>query len=281
MQVGGAPFLGTEALAGGLVRKHELRSRYRALHPNVYVARDLVPTFRQRAEAAWLWTRREGVIAGLTAARLHGAKWVDDSLPIELVWGNARPPEGVRTYAMQLGAGERGVRASLPVTTCARTAFDIGRCGSLGAAVARLDALGNATRLNANDVTILAEKHRGARGLCQLRQALEMHDPGAQSPRETWLRLLIVNAGFPKPSTQIRVSRYYLDMGWEHIKLAVEYDGDHHRTNRAQFAYDITRLEELAALGWIVVRVAADSRREDVLARLRRAWETRTCSSLR
>ena len=275
------PFLGSEAVAGGIVRKHELRTRYRVLHPNVYVARDATLTFRQRAAAAWLWSRREAVVSGLSAARLHGAKWVEDSLPIELVWRNARSPKGVLTSAVQLGAEEVCPVSSLPVTSLARTAFDVGRQGALGQAVARLDALGNATRLNMDDVTALAGRYPNSRGLRNLRHALVLYDPGAQSPRETWLRLLIVNAGFPRPRTQIPVLRYLLDMGWEDIKLAAEYDGDHHRTDRAQFARDITRLEELADLGWTVVRVAADTKPDDVVRRLRSAWEARAASSLR
>lgn len=281
MRLGGGPFLGSEAVAGGILRKHELRSRYRIVHPDVYVARDVVLTFRARAEAAWLWSRRGGVIAGLSAARLHGSKWISDAEPIELAWRNARPPQGVRTCAVQFSEGEVGLVASLPVTSLVRTAFDVGRKGSLGQAVARLDALGNANRLNIDDVVSLADRHGGARALCNLRKALSLCDPGAESPRETWLRLFVMNAGFPRPRTQVPVSRYYLDMGWENVRLALEYDGDHHRTDRAQFARDITRLEELADLGWTVIRVAADTRPDDVIYRLQRAWETRAGSSLR
>ena len=66
--------------------------------------------------------------------------------------------------------------------------------------------------------------------------------------------------------------QYFLDMGWPDLKIALEYDGDHHRTDPAQFARDIVRLEELAALGWLVIRVAAGTPRAEVLARLYRAW---------
>ena len=65
---------------------------------------------------------------------------------------------------------------------------------------------------------------------------------------------------------------YYLDMGREDPKIAVEYDGDHHRTDRTQFARDITRLEELAELGWTVIRVAAGTPPREILDRARRAW---------
>ncbi|NBP86207.1 MAG: hypothetical protein EBU54_13845, partial [Mycobacteriaceae bacterium] len=74
-----SPFLGSEAVAAGAVPKHALRARFRRLYPDVYLPRAVTPDFRQRAEGAWLWSHRGGVLAGLTAARLHGAAWIDDS----------------------------------------------------------------------------------------------------------------------------------------------------------------------------------------------------------
>ncbi|MDT5177212.1 MAG: hypothetical protein QOJ95_1410 [Mycobacterium sp.] len=47
-------------------------------------------------------------------------------------------------------------------------------------------------------------------------------------------------------------------MGWADLKVAIEYDGDHHWTDRRQLAYDIRRTELLRELGWIVVRVTAE-----------------------
>lgn len=96
------PFIGSEALANGLVRKHELRAHYRAMFPDVYMDRDAEPTIRELARSGWMWSHREGVIAGLTASALHGAKWVDESFPVELIWPNARPARGLRTYDYRL-----------------------------------------------------------------------------------------------------------------------------------------------------------------------------------
>jgi len=281
------PFLGVEALSRGLVRKHELRSQYAALFPGVYFPSGRMPTFDQRAEAAWLWSSRRGVIAGLTAARLYGARWLDDALAIELFWANARTPPGISTSAVALGDGETVTLTGLPVTSLARTAFDLARRRPLRTAVARLDALANAAPFDCGDVLGLVARHRGGRGRCQVATVLELSDTGAQSPRETWLRLLLMRSGFPRPRTQIPVTddrgrvKYYLDMGWEAIKVAVEYDGDHHRTDRTQFAKDVVRLEELADLGWLIVRVVADNREADVLERVQRAWDARSPSTLR
>ena len=131
------------------------------------------------------------------------------------------------------------------------------------------------------DVELLAERYKGRRGIRQARRALSLVDAGAESPRETWLRLLLIRNGFPAPQTQIPVHDEYgqlvavLDMGWEELKLAVEYEGDHHRTDRRQFNKDITRLETLTDLRWTVVRVTVEDTEGGVNARVRAAWDRR------
>jgi len=69
---------------------------------------------------------------------------------------------------------------------------------------------------------------------------------------------------------------YRLDMGWENIMLALEYDGDHHRTTRSRYAYEIERAEDLHALGWTVVKAAARHQSANVLRRLERTWHSLT-----
>lgn len=215
----------------------------------------------------------------MTAAAWHGSKWVDEDLPVELVWSNARPPQGMKTYDYSLVPEDVRVVAGIPVTTPERTAFDIGRRRPIGMAIARLDALTRATGTKVDEVLAIADRHRGARGLRQLEVALDLVDPGSASPKETWLRLLLIRAGLPRPTTQIPVmagaQRYYLDMGWEHLMVAVEYDGEQHRLDPAQYAWDIRRREALDRLGWIVIRVIASDRRADVVERVRDAWEFR------
>jgi hypothetical protein len=275
------PFIGSEAVKAGMLRRHHLRSRFRAVFPDVYVRRDQQLTLRDRAVAAWLWSHRQGVLAGLTAAACHGARWVDEGLPVELVWSNLRPPRGVRTYDVQLLPEEVQVVADVPVTTPERTAFDIGRRQTMGMAIAHLDALMRATGTKINEVLQIADLHRGARRLRQLEAALELVDPGSQSPKETWLRLLMIRAGLPRPTTQFPVmiaggaQVYYLDMGWEDLMVAVEYDGEQHRLDRWQYTRDIRRTEALDRVGWIVIRVTASDRQADIIGRVRDALEFR------
>jgi len=274
-----SPFIGSEVVAAGLVSKYGLRTRFTALHPDVYTdRRGGALTFFHRAEAAWLWSHRGGVLAGLTAAKLHGAKYIEDARPIEMYGSNRRPPAGIITYTGNLPAADVVMRGGLPFTSVERTAFDIGRTGSLDEAISRLDALGNATGFTVDGILRFAREHRGARGLRQLVHALDLYDRGAESPKETWLRLLLIRAGYPRPATQIPVRsldgrrRYFLDMGWEHLKLAVEYDGDHHRTDPGQFAHDILRSEDLDELRWTRIRVVKRHDAADVLRRVAHCW---------
>jgi very-short-patch-repair endonuclease len=253
-----------------------------AVHPDVYVPPGTDLTASTRARAAWLWSRRRGVIAGHSAAALHGAKWVDDRVPAQLLYEHRRPPPGVRTWSGMVADDEIQLIGGIPATTPARTAYDLACRSPLGKAVAAIDALCRATRLNIGDVELLARRYKGHRNVRRARHALTLVDAGAESPRETWLRLLLMQAGYPAPRTQIPVYGEYgefvavLDMGWENIKVAVEYEGDHHRTDRTQFNKDIARLETLTTdLGWIVVRVTAEDVPGGILRRVAAAWARR------
>ena len=274
-------FLGSEALESGALTRHELRMVYRRVLPDVYAPKRTELTLAQKATAAWLWSCREGVISGVAASALLGAEWVDDDAVIELNWPNHRSPAGILTRNDTLLDGEVAVVVGLPVTTPERTAFDLARRGSVSGAVARLDALARATHFKAQDVEELAQQHPHVKGLRRVDRVLDLVDAGAESPKESWLRTLLISGGYRRPETQIPVlradgySRYYLDMGWEDIKVAVEYDGEHHRADPRAYRKDIERLDYLASVGWIIVRVVQGDRKYDILARVDRAIAAR------
>jgi hypothetical protein len=269
-------FVGSEAVRQGRLSSYQLRAGFRAIYPDVYLADHIAPSLRTRAVGAWLWSGRRGVLAGLTAAALHGSDWIGEAEPVELIWRNPHPPAGVITRNERIEGDELTRVAGLPVTTLARTAFDLSRQLPTEEAVARLDALMRATPFSVEDVLGLAKRYPGARGLRRLRAALPLVDGGAASPKETWLRLLLIDAGLPIPTTQIAVHENWrliglLDMGWEKYKVAVEYDGDHHRADRRQYVKDQRRLRKLRSMSWIIIRVIAEDQPEDVLQWVREA----------
>lgn len=66
-----------------------------------------------------------------------------------------------------------------------------------------------------------------------------------------------------------------VDMGWEEFKIAVEYEGDHHRTDRRQFSRDIHRFDQMIELGWIVIRVTVEDTPASITHRIAAALARR------
>lgn len=273
------PIVCNESIRDGLLTRGQLRWNYTAVHPRVYLPRDAGQTVLTNAHAAWLWTGRRGVIAGRAAAALHGAKWVDASTPIEVITEHTRRRAGIIVREDRIGADEITEVCGLPVTRLARTALDLGRHLDRNAAVAHLDALAAATGVSAGAALELAERYRGARGVRRARTALALMDAGAQSPRETWLRLVLIDDGLPPPRTQIRVSdgvaQAFIDMGYDEPKVGLDYEGAHHSAERKQYVHDIGRADVIDGQSWIDLRVVVEHSRRFTLDRVRAAFARR------
>jgi very-short-patch-repair endonuclease len=274
------PFLGTEALARGVVNRYQLSSRYDAVFRNVYVPKGQTLTAADKAIAAWLWSGRRATVAGLSAAALLGTRWIDAKRPAELNHPSRHKTKGIVLHSDELWDDESCFVRSVPVTTAARTAFDLGRRRGLTTAVIRLDALMQATNVKPTEVVSIADRHRGARGTLHLREALSLADAGAESPQETRTRLLLTSAGLRPQRTQIEVFDDFggfvhrIDMGWDEWRVGVEYDGIQHWTDPDVRNRDIDWQAEVEELGWRIVRVSADMlryRQATIVARTRTA----------
>ena len=120
------------------------------------------------------------------------------------------------------------------------------------------------------------------KGSATIREALGWAREKVESPKETETRLAIINDGLPEPIVQHEeydgwrlVAR--VDLAYPQWKIAIEYEGDGHRANKAQWRRDIQRQRELEDRGWIVIRLTqADlEHSSDFLARIRRAIASR------
>jgi hypothetical protein len=154
----GEVFRGSAALRDAALTEHQLRTWYRPIFRDVYVPRFCEPSLDDRIIGAWLWSRRKATIAGVAAAALHGAAWIDADTPIELITRNARLQRGLVVRDETLNPDEVTRLARVPVTTVARTAFDLGRHLPRDQALARLDALMRATPFSIDDVNALARR---------------------------------------------------------------------------------------------------------------------------
>lgn len=263
--------IGTEAVAGGVVTRYELQRWYRPIFRNVHAPKELELQLHDRTVGAWLWSGRQGVIAGLAAAALHGSAWIADNVDIELIHKYPRSPTGIITRGERIDPDEWQEVDGLPVTTPARTAYDLGRFQTEFNALARLDALMRARPYSTEDVMVLAKRYKGARGVAQLKGILPFVDSGAESPKESWWRKLVMDCGFPQPTTQITVVDEdgmfvrRLDLGWENYKVALEYDGEQHQSDRDQYLKDRRVMPALRRLNWHVVGIVKE---DDPVAKL-------------
>lgn len=179
--------------------------------------------------------------------------------------------------------GEVYTLHGLRVTSPGRTFLDLAsRLGQVellvaGDGLARRDSKGVAGLREA----VLAGV--GRRGVKQARLVLPLIDPGSKSPQESRLRFLVVTDGLGAPlvNQPVRdaVGEWIAepDLQFPEFKVAIEYEGDHHRERR-QWERDIRRDENLAANGWIVIKVTSTDlhvRPAATLARIREALLSR------
>jgi hypothetical protein len=104
----------------------------------------------------------------------------------------------------------------------------------------------------------------GVRGIRAIRRALREVRSGTDSPMETRLRLLMIRGGLPEPTIgytiRDRAGDFVgtPDLSYIRERIAIEYEGDVHRANRAVFAEDIERRELMQEQDWYVIRITAD-----------------------
>ena len=94
------------------------------------------------------------------------------------------------------------------------------------------------------------------RQICLARELIPFADGRAESPGESWLRWVCLEAGFPAPTPQIRVRDEYgnalrIDLGWEDRRVGCEYEGVEFHTAGA-LTRDRSRYNTLGRLGWLM-----------------------------
>ncbi|MHA3683382.1 hypothetical protein ACXR2T_13080 [Leucobacter sp. HY1910] len=121
-------------------------------------------------------------------------------------------------------------------------------------------------------------QQRERRGRPLLREALPLLRTGSASAPESHLRLLLVEAGLPEPSLDVDVyntaGRYLgtSECAYPDIKFALEYEGDHHRTESKQWSRDVDKGSDYEEGGWFMLRITADlqyRRRYELIERVK------------
>jgi hypothetical protein len=229
-------------------------------------------------------------ISHLTAAMLLGLwlpSWYRGSRELHLSKPKALPPvrrEGVVGHTVLVFDDELMVWDGILISTPARTWLDLARILPMEDLVAVGDQLVRQPRVGLEgrtrpwtalpQLTAMLARHPKLKGIVKARQALELIRSGSDSAPETFLRLALSDAGLPEPELQLRIvpgdpCSPAAGLGYRRQRVAIQYDGGHHRT-REQQSRDNRRDESFNAAGWRYFKFNADDLADDFRGAVRR-----------
>ena len=267
------PFTIAQARAAGL-EYATLRSR--ALQRPFYAVRSRgldLSELLDRCRAYSAHMASDAVFSHTTAARIWQLPLplaIPDELHVTVSIGH-RAPEGAvsRGHQQRIAAAEhmthRGLAVASPAATWAQVAelvaledlTAIGEHMITGNPYEKRLPLATLTELTA----AAAVRSRGPGHRRRMLSLKEMTD-GAFSRPETHVRLLLERCGIPRAliNADVLGARGEFiampDLQWPEFRVALEYQGDGHRTAR-RFRRDIARLEKLIDADWLVIQVTA------------------------
>lgn len=264
----GMPFISLEHREFGMTRK-ELRDavRERALRRlfhGVYVDAAVPDNRELRIAGMKLVAPPHAIICNGSASWIYGVDTFRPSDRFRLIPSFVIPHGSSRVRHPNVDCREAYIDSndvmeidSLLITTPLRTAADLLRQMRRPYALAAADGLTRAKLVCIDDVVAYVQRMRGFPGIVQARELVRLIDADAESPGESWTRLRLLDAGFPRPQAQIVIENqqgrlvYRLDMGFKEKRIAIEYDGTEFHTSPEDRAHDERRRDLLRKqLGW-------------------------------
>ncbi|WP_253860012.1 endonuclease domain-containing protein [Prauserella alba] len=241
-----------------------------------------------RSAAGLLAAGPGAVVSHGTAAVLHGCSAAENGeLHVTVPYGStARSRGGLTVHRDRFAEDDVEFRYGLPVLSLAPTLVELLCVERRWVALATVDQALAAVPDDEAGALVQSIRSRldlrdDRRGVPGGQALLQLATGAAESPQESRLRLLVVDAGFPAPIPQFQVFdlrgrlSYVFDLAWPDVKIALEYDGYEAHEDRG--AYDAERDRRMAERGWLTVRVRKErfANPEPVLNELWRAFETR------
>jgi hypothetical protein len=240
-----------------------------------------------RAAAATLSTGPMSAITGATAAALHGCPAADSpATHVLLPYGHRpRSRDGLVVHHGSQFAADVLELDGVRVLPLDRVIADL-LCllppqDALAVADQALGAARDSHELFRKQVAARLERRLDPRGTVRAAVLLDLASERVDSPAESWIRLMIVENGFPVPEVNWPVTDaagrevYRLDLAWPRLRIMLEYDGV--AAHAGQEEHDRARRADLERRGWIVVVVTKDDLRSfsRVLAALKAAFAAR------
>ncbi len=164
---------------------------------------------------------------------------------------------GVRTVEGYIPAADVTELDGLRMTVPERTTVDMLRRLRRPFALSAADAMAHAGLVAREDVQLRVDRLKGYPGVIQARQLVRLIEPLTESGGESWLRLRLGDAGFPRPTPQFWVCDrrgrrlFRLDLAYGHLLIACEYDGaEDHTADEDTDADDQRREAMRQRWGW-------------------------------
>jgi hypothetical protein len=230
--------------------------------PTVYVWAGLPDTPELKIEAARRRLPPVAVFSGLTAAWLHGLD-VGGCEPIEVTIpksSGVSARSGIEVRRARLGPKEVVSVRGKQATNILRTLSDLSIRLSVTEAVVVTDMALHAGVVSLRDLKALCVRRARFFGVASLRRVVGLAEPASESPMESRLRMVLVLGGLPRPQAQTSLhdGKGRLlgrpDLYYPSHRLALEYDGNIHRTSLVE---DNRRQNRLVAGGIRLLRFTA------------------------
>jgi very-short-patch-repair endonuclease len=277
------------------VRARLRDGRWIELYPGVFRVGGATPSVHQRLVAAALWAG-DGTIRAPTFTLSHrcaAASWRFGRFPegpVELMSErDLRPPPPTIVHVVErLDPNDVTCRDGLPVTTAARTLFDLSSVCRTADVRASLDEALRRRWTTLELLEAMARRvvhHPGVIVFRSLVEAVAGGEPVTESELESLVLDLIDAEGLPRPTKQQRLKcagrGVRLDFVYPAQKVVIEADGRAWHTGAAQFERDKARDNALAIDGYLVLHwtwAAVRDRPRELAAQLRTALAARSAA---
>lgn len=264
------PFTAKMALDSGVTYR-QLRELVhlgliRRLVKGVYLATEMGDTLDLRVAGLKLVVPKDAVVVDRHAGWLLGAEMMlAPGEHLEMQPLSVFLPAGRGRLRNDLAAsGERTFRDDdivevdgLLVTSALRTAWDVGRVRWPERAIAAIDQMHRLGRYDCDEFLAGINRFRGQRYVTTLRAVGPLADGRAESPPESVLRMWSkeVRGLDLVPQLELRRGSRFLgrlDLGNEHLKIGVEYDGAEWHSTSDQLERDRNRRAAMIDDGWLI-----------------------------
>ena len=236
-------------------RRVERRQLHR-LHRGVYSLGDPKPSVRGRWLAAVLACGQGAVLSHRSAASLWRLARQGNG-PVEVTAAAGRRRLGIALHECGLHEADRAVVDSIPVTSVARTLFDLAEeVDEQGLA----RAFEEADRLRLLEMRALEDvcaRCRGRRALRPVQRLIEeAREPGwTRSDLEERFAIFCREHELLPTDTNVELLGHEVDALWIGERLVVELDGFAYHRHRAAFENDRAKDAAMQAAGYRVVRI--------------------------